>query len=89
MDPQEETRKAPAVETIPCRLCEGGVMRRAAIKPYNVNVGIALVVVGVLCLFAGVLSLIGLIMLLTGGYLIIAKKDVWLCDRCSAMVERL
>ncbi|HUT25616.1 MAG TPA: hypothetical protein VM492_14830 [Sumerlaeia bacterium] len=89
MDPQEESRKAPDVETMPCRLCEGGAMRRAAIKPYNVNAAIALLVVGGLCLVTGVLSLIGLVLVLMGGYFALAKKDVWLCDRCNAMVERL
>ena len=77
------------VDSVRCKLCDDGIMMRAVIKPYNVNVGIALGIMGVLCLITGVLALIGLIMLLIGLYFILAKKEVWLCEKCQAMVERM
>lgn len=76
------------LESVPCRLCETGTMRRAIIKPYNVNAGIALVLLGMLFLLTGVLGLIGLIAFVVGAYFILAKKDVWLCDKCGAIVGR-
>jgi len=89
----EEVKRGQAesghVESIQCKLCESGEMRRAIIKPYNLNVGIAMLVAGAACLVTGILSLLGLIAILAGGYFVLARKDVWLCDKCKAIVERL
>ncbi|HIJ65926.1 MAG TPA: hypothetical protein HPP77_08230 [Candidatus Hydrogenedentes bacterium] len=83
------TGQSADMERIPCRLCSRGTMRWAVIKPYNLNVGIAMMVAGFLCLITGLLSLLGLILLLIGGYLVWARKAVWLCDHCGAIVERV
>jgi hypothetical protein len=79
---------ATASQTIRCILCEGGVMKRAAIKPYSQTAGIALLVVGSLSLFLGPLGVIGLALALIGLYFLITKKDVWLCEKCDAVIER-
>jgi len=89
MSEKEETTVAPVVESVHCRLCDGGTMRRALIKPYNLNVGIVLIVAGLLCLATGVLAFLGLLAFLFGIYFVWAKKDVWLCDKCGAIVERI
>ena len=73
---------------LPCKLCGDGTMRQAVIRPYNQNVGIALAVIGVLCLVTGVLAGLGLLMAMFGAYFIAAKKKTWLCDNCDAIVER-
>jgi hypothetical protein len=83
------SRPVVTIEAISCRLCGDGQMRRAVIKPYNVNLGVALLVMGFLCLLTGILSLPGLLMLLAGGYFVLVKKDVWLCDTCASIVERI
>jgi len=79
---------APAAETIRCILCEGGVMKRAAIKPYNQTTGIVLLIVGLMCLFLGPLGLAGLALALIGLYFLFARKGVWLCEKCDAVIER-
>lgn len=84
-----ESAQPEVLETIPCKLCDGGVMRRATIKPYSLNAGIALLVVGVVCILTGVLALLGFFMVLGGVYFIVAKKPVWLCDKCESIVERM
>lgn len=79
----------PLVEIATCRLCENGVMKRALIKPYKTRGGMLLLVVGALSLVTTVLSFIGLVLLVLGAYLILARREVWRCDTCGAMVERV
>ncbi len=89
MSDNENSTAELVVETVPCPLCQAGVMRRAVIKPYNLNAGIVLVLFGLLALFTGVLAVFGLIALLTGIFFLTARKEVWLCDKCRAIVERV
>ena len=89
MSDTEKIAKEPVLESIECRVCSGGNMHRAVIKPYNQNVGIILIIGGLLGLVTGVLAFLGLIALLVGISFMTAKKDVWLCDKCRAIVERI
>lgn len=77
------------VEIVTCRLCESGVMKQALIRPYKTRGGISLLVIGTLSLVTTVLSFIGLVLLVLGAYLILARREVWRCDKCGAMVRRI
>ena len=89
MSEQEETTTVESVvESVQCHVCSSGVMRRASIKIYNLNLGIVLILGGLLCVGTGMLTFVGLIALLLGIYFMSAKKDVWLCDKCGAIVDR-
>ena len=79
----------PLVEIVTCRLCKSGVMKQALIRPYKTRGGIVLLVLGSLSLLTALLSLIGLVLLVLGAYLILARREVWRCDKCGAMVERV
>ncbi len=79
----------PLVEIVTCRLCESGVMKQALIRPYKTRGGISLLALGILSLATAVLSFIGLVLLVLGAYLILARREVWRCDKCGAMVERV
>jgi len=54
-----DVKEAEIVEALPCNLCDGGTMHRAIIKPYNVNTGIILMVIAVLCMVTGFLAVVG------------------------------
>lgn len=88
MSETEKTTAESVVESVQCHVCDGGVMRRASIKIYNLNLGIVLILGGLLCVGTGMLTFIGLIALLVGIYFMSAKKDVWLCDKCGSIVDR-
>lgn len=88
-EPVGETVVEAVIDVVKCRLCEEGMMKRAIIKPYNINMAFALTIMGFLCVIFAVLALPGLVMLFVGIYFLLAKKDVWLCAKCGAMVERL
>ena len=83
-----EAQCAPVAETTRCILCGDGVMKRATVKSYNQTTGIVLLIVGLVFLFLGPLGLLGLIMAFIGLYFLVAKRDVWLCDKCDAIIER-
>jgi len=83
-----EAQNAPVAEATHCILCEDGVMKRATIKSYNQTVGVVLFIVGLVFLFLGPLGLLGVIMVFIGLYFLAAKRDVWLCDKCDAIIER-
>ncbi len=86
---EKTTMAEPTVESVQCHVCSGGVMRRTSIKIYNLNLGIVLILGGLLCVGTGILTFFGLIALLIGIYFLSAKKGVWLCDKCGAIVDRL
>jgi hypothetical protein len=85
---EEVVESEPIAENAHCILCESGVMRRTIIKPYNQAAGIILLIVGLVFLVLGPLGLVGLAMAFVGLYFLLAKKDVWLCEKCDAIVER-
>lgn len=85
---QQQQEEEELTSIVQCSICKEGEMRPAIIKPHNVNVGIALIIVGVLSLSTGICSLIGLIALLAGLYFVFSSKHVWLCDNCRTTVER-
>lgn len=80
---------SPLVEIVTCRSCESGVMKRAQIRPYKSGGGILFLVVGTVILMTAMFLFIGLVLLGVGAYLILAKREVWCCDKCGAMVEQV
>jgi hypothetical protein len=89
MEQMEEARPQTAeVEDVRCTLCSDGVLKPSVIKPYNVHMGVVMIIVGALLIVTGVLTLIGFIAVLVGVCFVLAKKDVWLCNKCGAMVKR-
>lgn len=89
MEQMEEARLQTAeIEDVRCTLCSDGVLKPSVIKPYNVNICVVMMIVGVLLMITGVLALIGFIVVLVGACFVLAKKDVWLCNKCGAMVKR-
>jgi hypothetical protein len=82
----ENAQQAQAVH---CLLCEQGVMKRATIRPYNQLLGYFSLIVGLMFFLLGPFAPLGMVLVFVALYLILSKKDVWLCDKCGAMVERL
>lgn len=84
----EQGQGADPVEAIPCTVCDEGLMKVGVIRPYNASIAVVLLAVGVLCLAIGVLAPMGLVLILLGIYFVLARKKVWRCERCGAIVER-
>ncbi len=84
----EQDQGSDAIEAVPCTVCNEGTMKVGVIRPYNTSVAVVFLAVGAGCLAMGVLAPAGLVLVLLGLYFAMARKKVWRCERCGAIVER-
>jgi hypothetical protein len=79
----------PSIQEISCSYCNG-TMESITVPRFGRPHGIALIFIGVLLLaFVHVGGLLGIIVLPFGMVLLLAKKTVWCCLSCKAVVEQV
>ncbi|MBF0314631.1 MAG: hypothetical protein HQK50_09760 [Oligoflexia bacterium] len=76
------------MESIQCHLCNGQ-MEITQVLRYNKSVSILFVVLGVLLSLSVAGIILGILFLIAGVVMCKTKKEVWYCNSCKSIIDRV
>lgn len=75
------------MQHLSCGFCNGAMETRE-IPVYNKHIGISLVILGLLFSITLVGIFMGVILLGCGVYILVSKKNVWICNECHTLLNK-